>query len=183
MYIYLTWYKLEFSYGLGIYPISLFVKLGGITKGKYSLKDFYEMVEKYKVSDIIFYGNIERNIDTLSWVTSKLISERYHISLVVKYGDQVPIISTNRIITSVTSLRRVKKSQTWHNMSSDFTQNDIIILDTHLLEEIYRLRKFIIDNQIKAKIMFNKSRIAPKEILKAEIYDIEPYLGEVDICI
>jgi len=162
--------KVEFNNGLGFFPVSLFIDF--YPTDPVELNDLYNTITSFNnVQDIIFRENIDNNLETLSWVTPKLISEGYYISL---FSNNFVDVNYNRLITTITHPNQFRKNL---KLMSALTQNDIIILDFYDANYISLTKKILLKHEIKSKILFNSVKIPASELLYLKIYDMYPLGG------
>jgi len=159
--------KVEFNNGLGFFPVSLFIDF--YPDNSVNLNDLYNTITSFNnVQDIIFRENVSNNLETLSWVTPKLISEGYYISL---FSNNFVDVNYNRLITTITHPNQFRKNI---KFISVLTQNDIIILDFDDPNFVILTKKLLLKYEIKSKILFNSVKISVSEILNLKIYDMYP---------
>jgi len=157
----------RYNNGIGNYPVSMIIDF--YEDEEVNVKDLYNTIKANEyIKDIIFRENTAVNEETLSWVTPKLISEGYFVSI---YSDTLPYTSYNRLITTITHPNLIRKNI---KFLQALTDRDLIILDVDSLDYIIFCRKLLLKSQIKTKVMFNSYKVDSNKVIDAYIYDILP---------
>jgi len=164
--------------GLGLFPVSNFVKLYGDDENADIVK-LYEAVPD-EPKDIIFYSEPNTNLSLFPFLTSTLMVNQYHVSLII---DE-----------SFSSILSIPRHRTILYCSADFvkynlekavsilTENDIIIMNIKTIRELRIIRNNLLKHEVNSRIMFDASTFNKDEVLKeSEVYDVIPYTGNTEI--
>ena len=156
-----------FNKGLGRLPVSIIVDF--YDDESVNIDDLYHTIKLMDdIRDIIFRENTPTNKNVLSWVTPKLISEGYFVSI---FSDTFIPISYNRLITTIYHPNEIRKNI---NFLQKLIKMDIIILDVDSIDHLILCRKLLLKSQIEAMVMFNSTKVLCSQTIDAKIYDIAP---------
>ena len=143
--------NIDWNYGLGMYPISNFLRLSNNNKNV-SIEHTYLSVPD-NPADVIIYGEIEHNINDLLFVLAGLMFKGMFVSVACS-GHNIPVVSTipcNRkiIYTDFLFLRR-----NIENIGNELTEADILVLKFKSIVEIRNIRKLLIKYSINFWTLF-----------------------------
>lgn len=165
----ITTLKRDWNDGIGLLPVSLFLKLGNDSEGNSKdIEQVYSEIIETDLRDIIIYGDIAYNIDSLTWLCSKLITEGLFVSIVT------PIIPD--IIQRIVANRRIYCINFEYRRYIKMIQprdEDILyynIDDVNVLQKLYEMNH-------NTKCVFSEKLIPKETLLENKIYYMYPYGG------
>lgn len=172
-------YKIDFNNGLGISPASLFVNIDE----KIKLFDVIDTIREKDCADIIIYGDLEQNLNELKLLTSSLIVDRYHISIII------PEINNDSFLQELRANRLIVFFDSDVNNSTNFkhrikllkllSKNDLIVLHPTSIKEFLFTRQYLINSEINAEILLkDSSKVSKEDLLSNKIYDVDIYYGD-----
>lgn len=166
--------KRRFNGYLGFDPVSLFVELEDIYSIK-NLPKFYAEIIGFETKDIIFEGDIIKNIEFLSWITPKLINDEHFVSVVLTvkelwtFGTQINV-TAQRIIVIVDKL-----FSGWARVLDTMGQGDLVLVKTgnsHILELV---KEEMTEHNCQSSLYFDSVLLDKHEVLKLNITTAYPY--------
>ncbi len=166
--------KRRFNGYLGFDPVSLFVELEGLHQIECMHKDYKEIVN-FETKDIIFEGDIIKNIAFLSWITPRLINDEHFVSVVLTvkelwtFGTQIDI-TAQRIIVIVDKL-----FSGWARVLDTMGQGDLVLVKTgnpHILDSV---KEKMTEANCQAALYFDSVLLDKHEVLKLNITTAYPY--------
>ena len=157
----------KFNVGLGFKPVSLFIDF--FEDEKVSEIDLYDTIRETEgVTDVIFRENVEVNTDALFWVSPRLISEGYFVSV---FSNDLPQFAYNRLISVIPHPNEIRKNL---KTLTALTKNDILVANVDTVDFLIFTRKLILNQNIQAKVMFNINKLHEEDLLSKGVYDIFP---------
>jgi len=157
-----------FNKGLGRLPVSIIVDF--YEDESVNIDDLYDTIKSMgDIRDIIFRESTSANEKVLSWVTPKLISGGYFVSVFSNTLFQQ--LNYNRLITTIYHPNEIRKNI---NFLQKLIKMDIIILDVDSIDHLILCRKLLLKSQIEAMVMFNSTKVLCSQAIDAKIYDIAP---------
>jgi hypothetical protein len=181
-------YKIDFNNTLGVFPVSLFIEIE--ENDKIKIFEVWDKIQEYSCRDVIFHGNTKQyknNVSELTFLSTRLIANVIHTSIILSEVDDTLFkeLYASRLIVFFNS--NTSNSTYFKNnvqQLSYLSTKDIIILNPTSLKEFLFTRQYLIEKEIKAKIMLKMKTLDNQEnlfidLLKNKIYDIYPYYGEI----
>ena len=153
-------------------PVSLFVEFERSDSIAESINEFYNSIISYGLQDVILYGDIASNIDSLNFLVSRLLIEGMYVSIVISDITYASKTIASSLICFVQSKDLISKKKLQILKSLRDSDNLILLVSSN--KDLLYIRNFLINNKIKSKILA-KGVI----ILEAKVYDVYPYTGEV----
>lgn len=170
-------YSIEFNEGIGAFPVSLFLEVGDKIK---NIFDIWDRVQEMNCRDVIFYGNIEGNIHEINFINSRLISNGFHTSVICKSKLMEKLVASRIIVLFTADVKNVTFFKNKINEFKNLSENDILIIEPMRMKECLFVRQYLINNNIKAKVMINlKNDITKEKLLENGVYDLYIYDGEI----
>jgi len=175
-------YSIRFNNNLGVFPVSLFIEV----EEKIKIFEVWDKIQEYNCIDIIFYGNLKDNVQEFNFLSSRLISNMYHVSAILSDYALLKDITSSRIIIFFDS--NTSNSTNFKNRVAVFkylSNRDIIILNPSSFKELMFTRQYFINNEIKANIMVKcpspslTTGFNMDTLIENKIFDIRIYEGEV----
>lgn len=170
--------NIDFNHGIGLYPISIFVKLSASNEDAFPIDEAYRKITEYGCNDIIFYGDIGGAYESgsLNWVTSYMVSNGYHVSVVS--NQSIPII-TSRVINIVSDPKFLKVIIEKKYITA-ISPRDILILVPQEMRSLMLMRRVLLNHsdRVKSKVMVCNDGFEVEDFMKNKIFDMEPYNGE-----
>lgn len=164
--------RIDWSDGLGLSPVSLFIELVQKDETKYhgrSLEEVYIFIKDAGTNDVIIYGEINTYADVLSWLTPKLIADGVFTSVVSDIKEQAKVYTI--------------ASRTIHKMNKDnhkllklvnFRNLDIILIESDNIKELLALRSVRLSNNAENVTLFNSNLVSKEEALEAGVIELYP---------
>ena len=147
--------KIDWSYGLGFNPVSLYIDLGTVIRLE-TIHSISEEIKKHSIFDLIFYGDI---IDTHKYLFDHLIMNNYFVSILttldVLFDNGRNIVQGGPIL--------------FKNKNIELLQEKDLIVIT---KDLILCRKLYIRSQIPAQLVFSADSISTKHILDSGIHDV-----------
>lgn len=171
--------KMDFNYGIGMYPISIFVDLSapsGVTEERVRLDVALNGIEHLKCRDVVVYGAVEQQLNEVNWLNSRLISTGYHVTVLSNTVD--PIIAS-RLVNIISDPRHLKNGLK-NKMITAVSPRDILMLYKSDIKALIVMRNILVEyaDQVKSKVMLVDTTMNSDEYIKAGLLDIEPYWGK-----
>lgn len=171
-------YKIDFNHGLGVLPVSLFIKIDE----KPLIFDMWDKIKEYNCADIIFYGDIWKYVKELNFLTSTLHTNMHHTTiLVLDLNNEMQLeIMAGRLVVFFKSNRQ-NATYFKHRIQllKNLTEKDVIILNPTSVKDFLFTRQILINKEIKAKIMLDtNAEIGYLDLLDNKVYDIYLYNGK-----
>ena len=165
--------KIDFNYGLGVFPASIFIELKEEAPTR-NIVNVYDEIVGCGLPDIIFYGDKSRiTSNEAQWLFARLMAGLCHVSVVVDLEKSLPKLVVNRLI-----LRgdiSYKNARIIVPVLKALSENDLIILNLESIRELLFVRSVLLKCETKARSMFNSDLLDTKVVLDAGIYDILPF--------
>jgi hypothetical protein len=167
-------YKRRFNGYLGFEPVSLFVELEG-TYPMDKAYNFYSKIVNYETKDIIFEGDIIKNIAFLSWITPNLINDEHFVSVVLTvkelwtFGTQIDV-TAQRIIVIVDKL-----FSGWARVLDTMGQSDLVLVKTGNPHTLDLVKEEMTEHNCQSSLYFDSVLLDKHEVLKLNITTAYPY--------
>ena len=168
--------EINWNYGLGIQPVSVFVYLKDLEEGgtSYKIEEVFKAIISSGVKDVIFYGDFHQ-IDILNWLTVKLLSEGYFVSAVLDSKNRaISELRASRVIVYLT-LDNLKDSEL-----SGLTESDYIIINESKIARILATVVRLGGLDIRVGRIYFNTLLLPRETALAskKLFNIYPYDGD-----
>lgn len=172
-------YKINYGFGLGILPVSLFCGLEREIEDSVSIyNQLFDEIVAQGVMDVIFHNLISINETTLRWLVPRLIFNSVmpcHTSIITRNAISEHVIPNRRILIISDGLF----AKSMFTLLDKVRELDIILVDTDNIDFLTFVRNHIYQKEIKiAKIMYNPYKLQPSEVLKGTIYDVLPCFAD-----
>ena len=165
--------SIDFNYGLGVFPASIYIELKEEAPPR-NIVDVYNEIIEYELPDVIFYGDASSLTSTeTQWLFARLMASLVHVSVVFDLEKSLPKLIVNRFI--LRSGISYKNSRILVSVLKSLTKNDLVLLNPKLIKELSFIRAVLLKCGTKARSMFNSGLLSAKVVLDAGIYDIEPF--------
>lgn len=164
--------RIDWSDGLGLSPVSLFIELVQHDETKYherSLEDVDGFIKDAGTSDVIIYGEVTTYADGLAWLTPKLIADGVFTTVVTDIREQANAYTV--------------ASRTVHKMNKDnhkllkyvkLRDLDIILIEADTIKELLALRSVRLSNSAENITLFNSNLVSKDDALEAGVTELYP---------
>ncbi len=165
----------EFNGYLGFEPVSLFVSLIG-TYTLESAYKFYRDIACRNTKDIIFEGDLTKNLEFMSWITAKLIYEEHYVSMVFNLQElwriKVADVMAQRIILVVAELFKG-----WSKVLETMSERDIILVKTKKVHHLALVKDKMQEINCQSSLYFDSTLLSKESVLTHDIVTAYPYGG------
>jgi hypothetical protein len=169
-------FKKKFNGYLGFDPVSLFVNLIGFYALS-GLEQTYKDIASYKVRDIIFEGDLPKNIEYLSWLTTKLIADEFFVSVVFSMKE-LEVLGKVEVTAQRTILLIDQLFKGWSKILVTLGQADLILVKTDSIAVLETVIAQMSQNNCFASLYFDATMLEKFKVLGSGVTTAYPYEGE-----
>uniref|UniRef100_A0A6M3JIR2 Uncharacterized protein n=1 Tax=viral metagenome TaxID=1070528 RepID=A0A6M3JIR2_9ZZZZ len=156
---------------VGFLPISLLIEVDP-SYPPISLENMYINIRESGCRDIIIVGNIDSgSCLVLSWLTVKLISEGFFITLVLNMGGVIPNIIVHKHVFKATLETIVKLKGQFESL----TEKTIVIIQEGEIKKLLSAITILRRGKCKSRIMFDESLVDKNLLIEGGVFDVYPY--------
>jgi len=165
--------KIDFNYGLGIFPASIYIELKEEAPTR-NIVSLYDEIIDYGLPDVIFYGDKSCIVSNESqWLFARLMASLCHISVVINLEKSLPKLIVNRLILKADI--SYKSARIIVPVLKALSENDIVLLSIESIKDLLFVRSVLLKCGAKARSMFNSDLLSPQAVLDAKIFDLLPF--------
>lgn len=167
----------KFNGYIGFDPVSLIIDLEKNKKYHVTnLSLYHKSIRDEEVKDLIFQGEIIKNIEFLKWLTGRLLADGHYISFILDLPE-LSLINPNDLITHRIILlindKILLDKQTSH--IKKLSDRDIVIVQTNKIAELIYIQSVLLTNEFIGSMYVDIQDIPKEKLLKAGIYNTYPY--------
>jgi hypothetical protein len=166
MNIYFESTTLNWSEGISLTPVSLFIDLSDSSgKSVDSIYNLFDDIKEKHLNDITFTGDTYSNRKALRWLTPRLIADGVLVNIVAEIAPNI-VKSVLNIVAS-RYIYVVNKANYKLAITLQTRDIDIVKIDTKTIKELAALYSICLKSDLhNAIFMFNSDKIDKQEVLE-----------------